>query len=110
MLRKIETSFAVILQNSPWLSDQVKDAALDKLRQVNNKIGYTEVPDTYEDVTITEDNMFSNILSIRLHSSRRALQKLGKPVDKREWLMTPQTVNAYYNRMSLSLNYDYVPR
>jgi putative endopeptidase len=98
MLRKIEASFAIILRDTPWLSDEVKSAAAEKLRQVNNKIGYPENPDTYDDVVIVEDDFFANSLSIRLHGSKRALQKLGKPVDKKEWLMTPQTVNAYYNR------------
>ncbi|GJQ14077.1 hypothetical protein GpartN1_g5868.t1 [Galdieria partita] len=97
MLRKIEASFAVVLRDSPWLNDQVKSAAAEKLRQVNNKIGYSENPDTYDDVEIADDNFFANCLSIRLHDSKKALEKLGKPVDKKEWLMTPQTVNAYYN-------------
>ncbi|GJD06982.1 Endothelin-converting enzyme 2 [Galdieria sulphuraria] len=97
MLRKIEASFAVVLRDSPWLSEEVKSAAAEKLREVNNKIGYSESPDTYDDVEISNDNFFLNSLSIRLHGSKKALQKLGKPVDKKEWLMTPQTVNAYYN-------------
>eukprot|EP00871_Galdieria_phlegrea_P004261 jgi/Galph1/4836/GphlegSOOS_G3466.1 len=97
MLRKIEASFAMILQDSSWLNDDVKAAAAEKLRNVNNKIGYPEQPDSYDDVTIVEDDFFSNSLSIRLHESRRALSKLGKTVDKKEWLMTPQTVNAYYS-------------
>ncbi|MFX4528079.1 M13 family peptidase, partial [Acinetobacter baumannii] len=61
------------------------------------KIGYPSVWKKYDDVTITRDNLFENMRQIAVHDHKEAIGKIGKPVDKTEWQMTPPTVNAYYN-------------
>ena len=79
-----------------WMSEETKQRAYDKLDQFRSKIGY---PDTFRDYTSLEfspDDLLGNVAAANAFETRRQLAKVGAPVDRDEWLMLPQTVNAYY--------------
>ncbi|MGB1309285.1 MAG: M13 family metallopeptidase [Oceanihabitans sp.] len=79
-----------------WMSADTKKEALDKLSKFTPKIGYPDKWKTYN-VDIKEGDLFGNSQRAALMEYHRELAKLGQPIDKTEWGMTPQTVNAYYN-------------
>ena len=79
-----------------WMSADTKKEALDKLGKFTPKIGYPDKWKTY-DIDIVADDLFGNLQRATLMEYNRELAKLGQPIDKTEWGMTPQTVNAYYN-------------
>jgi putative endopeptidase len=79
-----------------WMSDETKKQALDKLDKFRTKIGYPDEWKEY-DVVIKSDDYFGNMKRAQIMEYNRDLGKLGKPVDKGEWFLNPQTVNAYYN-------------
>ncbi len=80
-----------------WMGEETKAKAIDKLNKFNPKIGY---PDTWRDLSgirIAADDFFGNVMRAREFQYQREVKKLGQPVDRDEWFMNPQTVNAYYN-------------
>jgi putative endopeptidase len=79
-----------------WMSADTKKEALDKLGKFTPKIGYPDKWKSY-DIDIAADDLFGNLQRATLMEYNRELAKLGQPIDKTEWGMTPQTVNAYYN-------------
>lgn len=100
MIDYLFKSFEVHINNLEWMSPDTKVKALEKLNKFSVKIGY---PDQWRDyskleiVSPTEEGaLFKNRMNIRQWAYNRNLDKLGKPVDKTEWGMSPQTVNAYY--------------
>ena len=80
-----------------WMSADTKDKALNKLSCINVKVGYPNKWKDYTKYTVTPDSYFQNIHSAIRFENEFEMDKLGKPVDKEEWFMTPQTVNAYYS-------------
>lgn len=80
-----------------WMSPQTREAALTKLGKFTPKVGYPDRWRDYSAVTISRDDVVGNYRSGHAAEYDRDLAKLGGPVDRDEWLMTPQTVNAYYN-------------
>ncbi|MEN9523842.1 MAG: hypothetical protein RL065_2219 [Bacteroidota bacterium] len=97
LVSNIMTAYKSRLQKLDWMTDATKAKALEKLSTIMRKIGYPDKWKNYDDVTITRDNYFANVKTIQKHGMNEMLNKLGKPVDKTEWGMTPPTVNAYYN-------------
>lgn len=97
MVEYIKLAFADRIRNLDWMTDETKKRALEKLTRFNVKIGYPDNWKTYEDLEIGESSYIENIYASNRFSVRENLDKLGKPVDKTEWFMTPQTVNAYYS-------------
>ena len=81
----------------PWMSAQTKARALEKLQSFNPKIGYPVRWRNYSSLLATPDDLLGNIERAEEFEVNRELAKLGSPVDRDEWFMTPQTVNAYYN-------------
>ena len=79
-----------------WMSDETKAEALDKLSKFTPKIGYPDVWRDYSALEIRGDDYYGNVERAALAEYRRALDRQGGPVDRTEWGMTPQTVNAYY--------------
>lgn len=79
-----------------WMSSETKKEALDKLNKFRPKIGYPNKWKEY-DLDINEDDYFGNIKRSKIMEYNRELAKLGQPIDKEEWGMNPQTLNAYYN-------------
>ena len=80
-----------------WMSEATKAQALDKLSKFTVKIGYPDKWKTYEGMEISPDDALGNAMSAARWSWSDQLKDLGKPIDRQEWHMTPQTVNAYYN-------------
>ncbi|KAA6339955.1 Neutral endopeptidase [termite gut metagenome] len=85
------------IQASTWMSDETKTKAMEKLETFYIKVGYPDKWKDYSTLTIEKDTYFENIKRANRFEYAYMLNKVGKPVDKDEWQMTPQTVNAYYN-------------
>lgn len=85
------------IQALTWMSDETKAKALEKLSAIYVKVGYPDKWRDYSGLEIKNDSYWANIQRSNLFDFDYMLAKAGKPVDKTEWLMTPQTVNAYYN-------------
>jgi len=85
------------IQSRPWMSEQTKQQALAKLAMFTPKIGYPDKWRDYSALQISDDSYVQNVLRAEAFRTRYNLSKLGKPVDRTEWHMTPPTVNAYYN-------------
>lgn len=96
MVENLRAAFKVRIQNLTWMGDSTKEKALEKLASFNKKIGYPDKWRDYSSVEIT-DNFVQNIINTNQFQFEYMANKLGQPVDKDEWHMTPQTVNAYYN-------------
>ena len=90
-------AYRISINDLSWMSPETKAKALDKLGKFTPKIGYPDKWRDYSALTIKRDGLFENIGRITKFSRDIELAKIGKPVDKTEWLMTPQTVNAYYH-------------
>lgn len=90
-------AYEVSIKELDWMSDETKAQALDKLSKFRPKIGYPDKWRDYTALSIKDDDLYSNIRNSSLFEYNRSLSKLGQPIDKDEWGMTPQTVNAYYN-------------
>jgi len=85
------------IEKLTWMGADTKKEALAKLAKMNIKIGYPDKWRDYSTLKITKDSYFQNIMASSRFEFTRDLNKIGKPVDRNEWGMTPQTVNAYYN-------------
>ena len=81
----------------PWMSAETKAKALHKLECINVKVGYPNKWKDYSKYEVTPDSYFQNVHSAIRFENEIEMAKIGKPVDKEEWFMTPQTVNAYYS-------------
>ena len=90
-------AFAMRIETLEWMSDETKAAARDKLAKFTVKIGYPEEWRDYSDLAIASGDLFGNVERARRFGTEYELAKLGSPVDRKEWFMTPQRVNAYYN-------------
>jgi len=80
-----------------WMGTETKMQALDKLSKFTPKIGYPDEWRDYSALTISKDDLYGNVEQSRLVEHERQVKRIGRPIDKAEWGMTPQTVNAYYN-------------
>jgi predicted metalloendopeptidase len=96
LVTSIHQAMKTDLTSLPWMDAQTRSAALAKLDAMNDKVGYPDKWRAY-DFEITRTSYAKNALAADLFESRRQLRKIGKPVDKTEWGMTPPTVNAYYD-------------
>ena len=85
------------IQDLAWMSPETKKKALEKLAKFTPKIGYPDKWRDYTKLEIRRDDVVGNVRRASAFEVDRNLAKLGKPVDRSEWGMTPQTVNAYYN-------------
>jgi putative endopeptidase len=97
MVRNLESVFHDRLQTLGWMSDTTKVQATGKLAAFTNKIGYPDKWRDYSTLTIKPGHFLDNQVAVREYERRRTLAKIGQPVDRAEWGMTPPTVNAYYN-------------
>jgi putative endopeptidase len=80
-----------------WMSPETKRGAQEKLAKLVTKIGYPNTWRDYTNLTIERDDLWGNVVRASEFEHRRRVAKLGTPIDRNEWFMTPQTVNAYYN-------------
>lgn len=97
----LKKSFAVHINGLTWMSATTKEKAMTKLNKFTVKVAYPDTWKDYSKLVITPEskggNLYKNLQNIGEWQYNRELAKIGKPVDKTEWGMTPQTVNAYYN-------------
>lgn len=96
LVKNVQETFADRIHRLDWMSDSTKEQALVKLNAIVNKIGFPDKWEEYEGVVINRNNFFGNLKSISEFEYNKMVNKLGKPVDKTEWGMTPPTINAYY--------------
>ncbi|MGB7820899.1 MAG: M13 family metallopeptidase, partial [Candidatus Sulfotelmatobacter sp.] len=97
MVDALEKSLTEDIHDLSWMSDETKKQAKLKLDAIRNKIGYPDVYRDYSSVVIKPDDLLGNIARADEFESKREIAKIDKPLDRREWGMTPPTVNAYYN-------------
>ncbi len=97
LVDNLRASLKVRLMNLDWMSDSTKQKALEKFNTLNEKIGYPDKWRNYSKLTIDRKSFFGNIRRAVEFETRRNFDKIGKPVDRTEWGMNPQEVNAYYN-------------
>ena len=97
LVANLQKAFSARINKLDWMSDSTKAIAQDKLSAFIKKIGYPTKWKDYSKVTINRHTFYENVMSATKNSYNRELAKLGKPVDKTEWGMTPPTINAYYN-------------
>jgi putative endopeptidase len=88
------------IENLGWMSDTTKQKALEKWGAFTTKIGYTDKWRDLSGLVTKRDSFFENVMAAQAFNYQWELGKIGKPVDKTEWNMTPQTVNAYYNPLA----------
>ena len=105
MVKAIEAALATDIKEITWMSDETKKQAEIKLRGVANKIGYPDRWRDYSSLRIVRGDAYGNSQRANVFAYRRQLAKIGKPVDKTEWGMTPPTVNAYYNPFENNINF-----
>jgi putative endopeptidase len=105
MTKRIEDAMAVRIQNLTWMSDPTKQQALDKLHNIRNKVGYPDKWRDYSSITLTPTDFFGNSTRATQFEAHRQLNKVGKPVDRGEWGMTPPTVNAYFDPQMNDINF-----
>ncbi len=90
------TAYEARIKNLAWMSPATKKKALAKLRALNTKIGYPDMWKTYTGLVIRKDDYVGNFMRTAEYEHKREMKKLAKPVDRKEWFMYPQTVNAYF--------------
>ena len=97
LVKNLQASLGERIKGLEWMSEPTKVKALEKLAAFHVKIGYPETWKDYSALEIKDDSYWANIGRANQWAYNDMIVKAGKPVDKDEWLMTPQTVNAYYN-------------
>src|SRR6478672_3730162 len=80
-----------------WMTEETKESALTKLAKFRSHIGFPTKWRDYSSLMINRDDLIGNVMRVADFEVNRALNKIGQPIDREEWLMTPQTVNAYYH-------------
>lgn len=97
MVENLLKAYEVSITQLEWMSEATKEQALVKLGKFTYKIGYPDKWRDYSSLSIRADDLFGNLKGADLFEYDRNIEKLGQPIDREEWGMTPQTVNAYYN-------------
>ena len=105
MVRQIEGAMEQRIKDLPWMGAATRQQALAKLHGMANKIGYPEKWRDYTALDVRRGDFVGNVDRAVRFESRRQLEKIGQPVDKGEWGMTPPTVNAYYNALMNDMNF-----
>jgi putative endopeptidase len=105
MTKEVEMSMENEIKQLPWMGEDTKKRAIEKLHGVVNKIGYPDKWRDYSSIKILRDDYFGDVERATVFESRRELAKIGKPVDRTEWQMTPPTVNAYYDPQMNDINF-----
>ncbi|HEY8712129.1 MAG TPA: M13 family metallopeptidase [Thermoanaerobaculia bacterium] len=105
MTRRIEKAMENEIDNLDWMTAPTKQRALEKLHAIANKVGYPDRWRDYSSVDVTRGDFIGNVTRATVFESNRDLAKIGRPVDRGEWGMTPPTVNAYYNPQMNDINF-----
>ena len=105
MVKAIEGALARDIDSLPWMTGETKQAALNKLRKIVDKIGYPDKWKSYDTVSVGRDTLFENTTRLSETEYMRDLNRIGKPVDRTEFNMTTPTVNAYFNAQQNDINF-----
>lgn len=108
LVRNLQTAFAQRIEENTWMTADTKQKALEKLQAFDVKIGYPDKWQNMDSVFVIDDakSLFDNVKGVQEAAMKyRIAKRWGKPVDKKEWHMTPQTVNAYYDPTTNSINF-----
>lgn len=105
MVGGIDKALEADIQQVDWMTETTKKRALEKLHAITNKIGYPERWRDYSSVKIVRGDAVGNSIRASAYQFDYQLHKIGRDVDPREWLMTPPTVNAYYNPLENNINF-----
>jgi endothelin-converting enzyme/putative endopeptidase len=105
MTKEIDRAMEEDLKQLPWMTPATKQKALEKLHTMVNKIGYPDKWRDYSSIELKRSDFAGNVERSVIFESKRQLAKIGKPVDRGEWDMTPSTVNAYYNPQMNDINF-----
>ena len=105
MTREIEKAMDADIRQLDWMSPGTKERALEKLHAIANKIGYPDKWRDYSSLAIDRGSFLGNVDRAAQFENRRQLAKIGKPVNRGEWQMTPPTVNAYYDPQMNDINF-----
>ena len=105
MVHAIEQALRGDIQELSWMTPETKKQALIKLSEVENKIGYPDKWRDYSSLTIVRGDALGNALRSNRIRDPSGARKIGKPVDRSEWSMSPPTVNAYYNPQENNINF-----
>jgi putative endopeptidase len=105
MTERIEAQMKNEIEHLDWMSPATKTEALRKLAAIRNKVGYPDHWRDYSKLTIAPNDYFGNWHRANDFASKREFSKIGKPVDRDEWGMTPPTVNAYFNGQMNDINF-----
>ncbi len=105
LVAALEKSLGDDIKTLPWMSEATKKAAEEKLVMIRNKIGYPEKWRDYSALKVEPDDLIGNLERSEVFERNWNLNHLGKPVDEKEWEMTPPTVNAYYDPSMNDINF-----
>jgi putative endopeptidase len=105
MTQHIEKAMENEINGLDWMTAPTKQKALEKLHSIANKVGYPDRWRDYSSVDVSRGDFIGNVTRATVFESNRELAKIGKPVDRGEWGMTPPTVNAYYNPQMNDINF-----
>jgi putative endopeptidase len=105
MVKNLEAGLGDRIHAAEWMGDSTRVAAATKLAAFADKIGYPDKWKDYSSVTVRPGQHYANRQATRAYETARNIAKIGKPVDRNEWTMTPPTVNAYYSSSLNSINF-----
>ncbi len=105
LIDNIISTYAERIQQLDWMSDSTKQKAIVKLHAIVKKVGYPDKWKDYSSVNISKDDVIANLRGISQFEYNRSIAKIGKPVDRTEWQMTPPTINAYYEPTQNNINF-----
>jgi putative endopeptidase len=105
MTKEIEKAMETDLQQISWMSGPTRKEALEKLHTVVNKVGYPDKWRDYSAMHVEPDDFLGDVQRAQIFESKRQLAKIGKPVDRAEWQITPPTVDAYYDPQMNDINF-----
>jgi putative endopeptidase len=97
LIGNINTVFKERVQKLEWMSEETKAKAMEKLSKFTYKIGYPDKWENYSSVDIQANTLAQNVMNMNYFEYKKNANRLGQPIDKDEWGMNPQTINAYYN-------------
>jgi endothelin-converting enzyme/putative endopeptidase len=105
MVHQLEAALKQDISDLSWMSPETKKQALEKLARIDNKIGYPDKWRDYSTLSIVRGDALGNSTRANQFEFNRQLKKIGEPVDRMEWGMSPPTVNAYYNPLQNNINF-----
>jgi putative endopeptidase len=97
MVDNLIAAFIERIKTREWMSEETKNAAIEKLGTFMRKLGFPDNWKDYSSVTISKESYYKNLVACANYEYKRMINKLGKPIDRTEWGMTTPTINAYYN-------------